>query len=332
MNRSLYRRKIIRQRGAGWGRLAAKIGAAVGGELLKGTIKFMGNRALKQIGLGYSNGRNSNQEGGNGYRNGLASSQEGGSIGYANGRNSNQEGGNGYRNGLASSQEGGFIGYANGRNSNQGGNGYRNGLASSQEGGGSIGYANGRNSNQEGGQINWCIRKHRQKMFFQRGGRYWPRHSNGRFAKRTKLSQVGGFFDPGDRNAPQLPNNDPGRYNDPTKNNRHRKNANIKKHVRNRDRLYRKRDNVPAMRDLKRMNPRFGYKSLHRATSGWYLHGVKAGNERKGRNAELKRLFTLIAEKMHKNGTGYMKFLRRGTALDPDMEYKRLNSLLARYR
>ena len=305
MTRSLYRRKIIRQRGAGWGRLAAKIGAAVGGELLKGTIKFMGNRALKQIGLGYSNGRNSNQEGGNGYRNGLASSQEGGgSIGYANGRNSNQEGGNGYRNGLASSQEGG----------------------------GSIGYANGRNSNQEGGQMNWRIRKHRQKMFVQRGGRYWPRHPNGRFAKRKRRSQVGGFFDPGDRNAPQLPNNDPGRYNDPTKNNRHRKNANIKKHVRNRDRLYRKRDNVPAMRDLKRMNPRFGYKSLHRATSGWYLHGVKAGNERKGRNAELKRLFTLIAEKMHKNGTGYMKFLRRGTALDPDMEYKRLNSLLARYR
>ena len=189
------------------------------------------------------------------------------------------------------------------------------------------------------------LHKNRQKMFVQRGGRYWPRHPNGRFAKRKRRSQVGGFFDPGDRNAPQLPNNDPGRYNnnnnpdnvaaalrnnDPTKNNRNRKNAN--KHVRNRDRQYRKRDNVPAMRDLKRMNTRFGYKNLHRATCGWYLHGLKAGSERKGRNAELKRLFTLIAEKMHKNGTGYMKFLRRGTALDPDMEYKRLNTLLARYR
>ena len=309
MTRSLYRRKIIRQRGSGWGRLAAQIGSAVGGELLKGTIKFIGKRALKQIGLGYSNGLPASQEGGIGYRNGLPSSQEGGSVGYANGRNSNQEGGNGYRNGLASSQEGG-----------------------------SIGYANGRNSNQEGGQMNWRIRKHRQKMFVQRGGRYWPRHPNGRFAKRKRRSQMGGFFDPGDGNAPQLPNNDPGRYNnvaaalqnnDPTKNNRNRKNAN--KHVRNRDRQYRKRDNVPAMRDLKRMNPRFGYKNLHRATSGWYLHGLKAGSERKGRNAELKRLFTLIAEKMHKNGTGYMKFLRRGTALDPDMEYKRLNSLLAKY-
>ena len=56
MNRSLYRRKIIRQRGSGWGSVAAQIGSTIGGELLKGTIKHFGKKALKQIGLGYSNG------------------------------------------------------------------------------------------------------------------------------------------------------------------------------------------------------------------------------------------------------------------------------------
>ena len=223
--------------------------------------------------------------------------------------------------------------------------GYSKGLPASQEGG--TGYKNGLNPNQEGGkwtELKKALQRRRtRRRSRQLGGMYIPRHANGRFAKRSigNKRQTGGFlaipsliktiakqFGFGGYSSGKNPNQEGGARvslsnpfiqppnNDPTKNNKNRH--------------YRKRGNVPAIRDFLKMNPRFGNKSLHRATSGWYLHGLKAGNERKGRNAELKRCLTLVAEKMHKNGTGYMRFLRRGASLDPETEYNRLLRLLKR--
>lgn len=310
-------RRVVRQRGAGFGGIALKLGQVAGEELFKGAVGHFGKKLMKQVGFGYANGRPASQEGG---------------TGYGNGRNPNQEGGmmmmsdKMFRTYHKASQRKLKHDLGQLMAMNMLARGYP--VTKHLQKGGS-GYAGGVNPNQEGGM-------RRKKM-------HYPRRANGQFAKRKKRRQYGGSgyvygTNPNQEGGARISRVNPFtntpppdfRNNDPGAANVNLQNAN--KRVALRDRRYKKRDNVPAVRALRKMNPAFGNKSLHRAMSGWYLHGDRAGNERKGRNAELKRFFTLIAEKMHKNGTGYMKFLRRGLPLNPEVEYRHLNGMLRRYR